>query len=347
VESSSGSCGAPFLWRISIADLTGDALFSELPSIDRVIVLLKGSAVFLTVNGNPARELGLHQKLEFPGDVPTSMTMAMPSNGETGLDLNLMWDRSRMLATVEILSQGGRLDVSANSCFVIAIGGYASVNINNLKIFLSELDSLRLCKSSGDLVVLEGRVFVARLSALTTAVSAGDTTATASTDEKAQAASALTQESTPRIIPYKPRDISEPVELVNAIRQRRGGELINLDRMLLHSLPVARGWNAFFGEIRQNLSVDARLRELGMCGVAVLNGAEYEFAHHAGPFLHVRFLHSFVYSRCLSLSRCIYSELFSDLTIYLSFDSGIPIFFDFRSAHFHSIFNLSTVRRHP
>ena len=79
-------------------------------------------------------------------------------------------------------------------------------------------------------------------------------------------------------------DLAEPAELVDAIRKRRGGQFINLDRMLLHSIPIAEGWNHFIGEIRNNLSLDPKLRELAMCGVAVLNGAEYEFFHHAPPF---------------------------------------------------------------
>ncbi|NBO85812.1 MAG: carboxymuconolactone decarboxylase family protein [Burkholderiaceae bacterium] len=69
------------------------------------------------------------------------------------------------------------------------------------------------------------------------------------------------------------------------MRKRRGGQFINLDRMLLHSVPIAEGWNHFIGNVRQQLSLDPKLRELGMCGVAVLNGAEYEFFHHAPPFL--------------------------------------------------------------
>jgi hypothetical protein len=87
-----------------------------------------------------------------------------------------------------------------------------------------------------------------------------------------------------RLIPYQPMDLAEPAELVAAIRERRGGQFINLDRMLLHSAPIAKGWNHFVGEIRNNLSLDPKLRELAMCGVAVLNGAEYEFFHHAPPF---------------------------------------------------------------
>ena len=82
-------------------------------------------------------------------------------------------------------------------------------------------------------------------------------------------------------VPYVPADLAEPADLVGAIRARRGGPLINLDRMLLNSVPYARGWNAFLGEVRRNLSLSAKLREIAMCGVAVLNGAEYEFFHHA------------------------------------------------------------------
>lgn len=88
-----------------------------------------------------------------------------------------------------------------------------------------------------------------------------------------------------RLIPYQPIDLAEPAQLVAAIRKRRGGQFINLDRMLLHSVPIAEGWNHFIGEIRNNLSLDPKLRELAMCGVAVLNGAEYEFFHHAPPFM--------------------------------------------------------------
>lgn len=86
-------------------------------------------------------------------------------------------------------------------------------------------------------------------------------------------------------LPYLPADLAEPAELVAAIRKRRGGALIALDRLLLHSPPVARGWNALLGAVRTEMSLSPRLRELAMCAVAVLNGAEYEFVHHAPEFI--------------------------------------------------------------
>jgi len=86
-------------------------------------------------------------------------------------------------------------------------------------------------------------------------------------------------------IPYVPLDLAEPADLVQAIRARRGGTLLNLDRMLLHSPALARGWNVFLRAVRNELGLDPKLRELAMCVVAVLNGAEYEFMHHAPEFV--------------------------------------------------------------
>jgi len=82
-------------------------------------------------------------------------------------------------------------------------------------------------------------------------------------------------------IPYVPIDLAEPPEVVAAIRQRRGGTLSHLDRLLLHSPNLAQGWNTFLGAVRQQLSLSPKLREIIMCSVAVLNKAEYEFYHHA------------------------------------------------------------------
>jgi alkylhydroperoxidase family enzyme len=86
-------------------------------------------------------------------------------------------------------------------------------------------------------------------------------------------------------LPYVPLDITEPKEVVDAVRARRGGTLLNLDRILLHSPPVAMGWNHLLGSVRRDLELSPKLRELAMCVVAVLNGAEYEWGHHAPLFL--------------------------------------------------------------
>ncbi len=70
-------------------------------------------------------------------------------------------------------------------------------------------------------------------------------------------------------------------ELLRTIQARRGGNLLNLDRQLLHSAPLARGWNALMGAIRGEMQLDGSLRELVILRVAVLNRAPYEFFQHA------------------------------------------------------------------
>lgn len=87
-------------------------------------------------------------------------------------------------------------------------------------------------------------------------------------------------------VPYVSGERTEnESELVARIRARRGGTLLNLDRMLLNSPAFAQGWNAHLGAVRRELSLDSRLRELAVCAVAVLNSADYELAQHAPEFL--------------------------------------------------------------
>jgi alkylhydroperoxidase family enzyme len=55
--------------------------------------------------------------------------------------------------------------------------------------------------------------------------------------------------------------------------------------MLLHSPSLAAGWNSHLGAVRTKLGLAPKLRELVICGVAVLNRAEYEFEQHLPHFI--------------------------------------------------------------
>ena len=91
--------------------------------------------------------------------------------------------------------------------------------------------------------------------------------------------------STMRIPDWTPAAKPQPDDLVQAIVKRRGGELINLDKALLWSEPLARGWNVYLKAVRTDLPTSWKLRELGICTVALLTGAAYEYHHHAPDFL--------------------------------------------------------------
>jgi alkylhydroperoxidase family enzyme len=84
-------------------------------------------------------------------------------------------------------------------------------------------------------------------------------------------------------ISYPDLDRPEIAPLAARIRAERGGKLLNLYRMLLHSPPVAEGWLAFLTAIRQKSGLAAHVRELVIMRIAVLNAAEYEFQAHL-PF---------------------------------------------------------------
>ena len=88
-----------------------------------------------------------------------------------------------------------------------------------------------------------------------------------------------------RIPDWTPELKPQPQDLVDATKKRRGGELIQLDKVLLWSEPIARGWNVYLGAVRTGLPTSRKLRELGILVVALLTGADYEYKHHAPDFL--------------------------------------------------------------
>lgn len=87
-------------------------------------------------------------------------------------------------------------------------------------------------------------------------------------------------------IPYvanpPPTPTAEETSILARITARRHPRPLQpLDLALLHSPPLADGWNAFLGAVRTRSSLSPILRELAICRVAVCNQAWYEWAHHA------------------------------------------------------------------
>ena len=88
-------------------------------------------------------------------------------------------------------------------------------------------------------------------------------------------------------LPYAPNTPpvdapADTADIYSRIAARRNPRpLIPLDLSLLHSPPVADGWNSFLGAIRSRTIVDPGLLELAVCRVAVLNQAVYEWNAHA------------------------------------------------------------------
>ncbi|KAJ3207807.1 hypothetical protein HDU82_003288 [Entophlyctis luteolus] len=97
-------------------------------------------------------------------------------------------------------------------------------------------------------------------------------------------------------LPFADERTADAATLARLRARRPRGELLYLDRMLLHSPALARAWGSMFGTVRADpssastpadaaLRVTPRLRELAICVVGTVAGAAYEFGQHAPDFL--------------------------------------------------------------
>ncbi|AJT41993.1 HutD family protein [Psychromicrobium lacuslunae] len=97
LASATGPDG-DFDWRISIAEVNKAGEFSELPGIDRIITLIDGEFLMLTVDG-VEQGLERYRPFRFSGDAATSAEL--PTG--PGMDLNLMTRRGSYRGFVTVL----------------------------------------------------------------------------------------------------------------------------------------------------------------------------------------------------------------------------------------------------
>jgi environmental stress-induced protein Ves len=105
-----------FLWRLSIADVESDGPFSAFPGCRRVITVLTGAGMRLTVDG-VAHEIGPLAPFEFPGDAETSCVLP----GGPVTDLNLIVQSSAR-GSVRIVEPAGDLTVTGPAAIVVVRG---------------------------------------------------------------------------------------------------------------------------------------------------------------------------------------------------------------------------------
>ncbi|GAA3090462.1 HutD family protein [Streptomyces rectiviolaceus] len=133
-DSSADSSAEPapgFDWRVSVADVDAGGSFSSFPGIDRVITLVEGEGMVLTVDGTP-HPVGPLSPFAFSGDAATDCRL------EAGAvrDMNVMTRRGRAKAEVRMVTvaaaQGAELACAAGETLLvmaltegIAVGGAA------------------------------------------------------------------------------------------------------------------------------------------------------------------------------------------------------------------------------
>ena len=71
-------------------------------------------------------------------------------------------------------------------------------------------------------------------------------------------------------------------ELIGKIKGARGGRLINIYRLMLHTPALAGAWFDLNQAVRYGTEIDGQCRELAVIRVAILNKVEY-VVHAHGP----------------------------------------------------------------
>ncbi|MFE1774000.1 HutD family protein [Streptomyces sp. NPDC059008] len=91
-----------FAWRVSLADVTGDGPYSPLPGVRRILTVVDGAGLELTVDGTAHHLPGRYRPFSFPGGADTDCRLL---SGPV-VNLNVMLRDGRAAATVEMVRAG-------------------------------------------------------------------------------------------------------------------------------------------------------------------------------------------------------------------------------------------------
>ncbi len=125
----SGVAGAPFTWRVSIADVPESGLFSRFPGYDRTIMMIEGEDG-MWLDGAPDGPIDLTKPLvprRFSGDWEIAGRLV----GGPLRDFNLMVERTRATGLMSVVRETGPVSLAAPE------GGQALLTVIDGEVKLS------------------------------------------------------------------------------------------------------------------------------------------------------------------------------------------------------------------
>lgn len=161
IRSPRGQNSTVFTWRVSIADVVADGDFSAMPGIDRIIVLVEGEQMHLSVDGidHPLRP---RMPFAFSGDARVFCSVPAPTR-----DLNVMTARGRAHATVEVIHgpTGGCVDDDgADELVLVCLDESALVSLRpGESAHLEQLDTAVMSPARPVTISGSGSVAVVRI----------------------------------------------------------------------------------------------------------------------------------------------------------------------------------------
>ncbi len=141
-----GSGFASFAWRVSVADVLLDGLFSQFAGVDRTLVLLAGGGMRLTGDGEPLELRATFEPVSFSGDRTLMCSlMAGPVR-----DFNLMVRRGTARGEIVVRREGGEAIAPADTyvCYA-AVGASECLVAGHPPISLPEAHALLVTPEAG------------------------------------------------------------------------------------------------------------------------------------------------------------------------------------------------------
>ena len=135
---------ADFHWRVSLADVAQGGPFSVFAGVDRVITVVEGAGMALTVAGTGHLLAQPYRPFAFPGDAETGCRLL----GGPVVDLNVMTRRGRASAEVEV-TDAPREIVVPDGAVVLAVCLAGSAVLGAAGLSLGRFDAALLEPGGG------------------------------------------------------------------------------------------------------------------------------------------------------------------------------------------------------
>ncbi|WP_445529074.1 HutD/Ves family protein [Streptomyces cyslabdanicus] len=135
--AASGAGLEDLVWRVSLADVARGGPFSSFADVDRIITVVDGAGMELTVDGVPHTVADCYQPFSFPGDAVTGCRLL---SGPV-VALNVMTRRARATAYVRVAREGFSV-VPRTGVLVLVIALAGTVAVEESDAGLGRFDAV-------------------------------------------------------------------------------------------------------------------------------------------------------------------------------------------------------------
>lgn len=145
-----------FGYRISMADVASDGAFSHFLGRERILTVLNGDGIALTVNQQEKITLKPQQIFNFSGESEVYSELIYRAIR----DLNVIFDPKFITAKLTWLNQNNHLTTQADTVFMMANSDNTQVLINDQSVELNQFDSVKIDNQTANLMLKNGKVAV-------------------------------------------------------------------------------------------------------------------------------------------------------------------------------------------